>query len=1612
MSDVEETTNQLLDVNLHENQRAIQVTESGPRSESEHLHVTIGATVPTGFEQTAADEVREKLGSSCRISKDRGKIYFDISVESLAQVHCLRSLDNLFVVVQEFKDYQFKETKEEVLKDFEELAGKLPWSDPLKIWKINTSFKKKKTKRKKITQNSSKEKTDNGQGDKTDERDVKKEFTSNVLDSQILDYYENPAIKEEISTLVGDDLASCKEETDESSREDTDPELLKFRVTCNRAGEKHCFSSNEAARDFGGAVQDYFKWKADMTNFDVEVLLNIHDNEIVVGIALTEESLHRRNITHFGPTTLRSTLAYGMLRLCAPQPTDIIVDPMCGTGAIPIESGQSPIIGPRDFCSAVLDVMSIAIPLGVTTPDTSYSDMAAGSDPESVEASPAVNEKSVYSTHNYGTTQRHGCRGLPYATIIPRSDLNGLPSPVEERCGDSPNSEGETVPTWCPCGLSQDGFLLNCDKCRGMSRGKVIRLHRRKQDNISGGDSSATESWDEELSPSTVLYTATQHTPTSITLTVRRTKPKKRKKSPEKGRAAPKTKKIKAFREGSRKSLRMKNSPSEAQNLDENTTEGWENRIRLWTDQYEEAFTNQYSADVQNALEQHLHSSKEFVGKPAILDTINKTELACNNTVIGSQMQLQLGRVTRVQKHRKILRAARDLALDTLIIEYRGKVMLRQQFEVNGHFFKKPYPFVLFYSKFNGVEMCVDARTFGNDARFIRRSCTPNAEVRHMIADGMIHLCIYAVSAITKDAEVTIAFDYEYSNCLPTVGAETRRRKARRKELEMEQQNEPPEENSQQPEQIPEKVTVSSDHEEIDNPEEKAEEEKEEVTDDQENPAHGRRTREDRKVEAIMHAFENLEKRKKRRDQPLEQSSSDIEVTTTTSETPVGEETKTEVPEPEVSNPASNIVIPSTPQTVGVNTRRSSQAGDVAAEKPVPKPPPAKPSRPRPKSRISRYRTSSAQRLKRQKQAIAQQAELSQAALEEGGNNSSVTPTEAGNTDSSGENRQLTGSDPTVVSVTGSHVNRAASKYPKTKKYLVTEWLNDKAEKQECPVECPLRITTDPTVLATTLNMLPGLIHSPLICTTPKHYIRFGSPFIPERRRRPLLPDGTFSSCKKLCHRKDLDLTKVGYLDSNTNSCADRPSLINSGHSDLTPHPSVGPASETGFTSRSGDGHQTLVRNSDQAFRTEFNLMYAYSPLNAMPRADGLYRGSPLVGDRKPLHLDGGYCSPAEGFPSRYEHGFMKDLSRGSMSPGGERACEGVPSAPQNPPQRKKVSLLEYRKRKQEAKENSAGGGGDSAQSKSKSAGAGQGSSNSLSDTGGHGETTNRLYQHQGLIVKMVPTSVERLREGGSIPKVLRSSVRVAQKGEPSPTWESNITEKDPDPADGEGPETLSSALSKGAAVYSPSRYSYQLLQCDSPRTESQSLLQQSSSPFRGHPTQSPGYSYRTTALRPGNPPSHGSSESSLSSASYSSPAHPVSTDSLASFTGTPGYYSSQPHSGNSTGSSLPRRSCPSSAASPTPQGPSDSPTSDSVSQSSTGTLSSTSFPQNSRSSLPSDFRTISLPSAGQSAAYQASRVSAVSSSQHYPQRGGAGVHQYRLQPLQGSGVKTQTGLS
>ncbi|XP_035486114.2 histone-lysine N-methyltransferase SETD5 isoform X5 [Scophthalmus maximus] len=878
--------------------------------------------------------------------------------------------------------------------------------------------------------------------------------------------------------------------------------------------------------------------------------------------------------------------------------------------------------------------MSIVIALGVTTPETSYSDMAAGSDPESVEASPAVNEKN-FNNHSCGSAQGHGYRGLPYAmqqssvvccqdhnygapppptppasplsqTIIPRMDLNGVVlgsryhETTEDNSADSDSSSEEdgAIASWCHCSLTPDGLLVKCDNCRGLDRRKGADGQHRKTENVSAGESSATESGDEEVSPSTISYTATQHTPTSIKLTVnrvKRNKSKKRKKSTEKARGTPKGKKVKAFREGSRKSMRMKNSTTEASVLDENTAEGWESRIRQWTDQYEEALANQYSADVQTLMQLHraasTTASKTESGTTTppsttqihtsvdAMDTINRTELACNNTVLGSQMQLQLGRVTRVQRHRKILRAAKNLEPDTLIIEYRGKVMLKQQFEVNGHFFKKPYPFVLFYSKFNDVEICVDARTFGNDARFIRRSCTPNAEVRHMIAEGMIHLCIYAVSQITKDTEVTIGFDYEFNSCnykvdcachkgnhncpvqkhnlspresflcppsllppSPLVGAETRRRKARRREMEgcrVSDSNQTPDEQQEAKE-----LQGTSDAEERLLDELKVEEGEEGEVDENGVTISSKRT------------FNSLERRRRKVG---------------------GTELKEDGVETEegAGNPTGNTAPPHG-TGVGVSTRRTSyvmEASSIEEKTSLPYPPtpvappkPARPTKPRPKSRISRYRSSSSQRARRQRQALAQQAAAAAAAAALTAMPSSAEQGAA--LDEEGSQGPYSGEQGHGESGLGGHVldgegqglnciNRGNLRYPKTKKYLVTEWLNDKipgGEKvqQEVPVERPLRITTDPTVLATTLNMLPGLSHSSLICTTPRHYVRFGSPFNPERRRpRPLQMDGTYGCYKKRWIKQVEDESFSASMEDGTESTSSQQSTS----SRSTPNP-------------------------------------------------------------------------------------------------------------------------------------------------------------------------------------------------------------------------------------------------------------------------------------------------------------------------------------------------------------------------------------------------------------------------------------------------------------------------
>lgn len=57
--------------------------------------------------------------------------------------------------------------------------------------------------------------------------------------------------------------------------------------------------------------------------------------------ALTRGSLHFRNLTQFGPTTLRATISAALFRYAGgAAPGQLVCDPMCGSGSIPIEAAQ------------------------------------------------------------------------------------------------------------------------------------------------------------------------------------------------------------------------------------------------------------------------------------------------------------------------------------------------------------------------------------------------------------------------------------------------------------------------------------------------------------------------------------------------------------------------------------------------------------------------------------------------------------------------------------------------------------------------------------------------------------------------------------------------------------------------------------------------------------------------------------------------------------------------------------------------------------------------------------------------------------------------------------------------------------------------------------------------------------------------------------------------------------------------------------------------------------------------------------------------------------------------------------------------------------------------
>ena len=281
--------------------------------------VMLATTVDTGFEWQAVDECKEKLNENIKIVKERGKIFFNIYWNQFSQVKEMRSIDNILIVA-DVRKFEFLGTSKEAdLQLFKDAVNnEIRLEKCLNAWKYVTGF----------------------QGKLYPTTD---EYNAAGKDRKLSNTVVTPTDYK--GRKRGQDPSDVKED-----------EVLRYRVTCERSG-KHTFESADVARIIGGELQDKYLWLVDLTMYHLEIICKLTGNELVTNLRVTHESKHRRNITCFGPTTLRATVCYNLLRLANPNPGDIIIDPMCGGGSIPIEAAlvysQSYVIGGDNHPKAI-----------------------------------------------------------------------------------------------------------------------------------------------------------------------------------------------------------------------------------------------------------------------------------------------------------------------------------------------------------------------------------------------------------------------------------------------------------------------------------------------------------------------------------------------------------------------------------------------------------------------------------------------------------------------------------------------------------------------------------------------------------------------------------------------------------------------------------------------------------------------------------------------------------------------------------------------------------------------------------------------------------------------------------------------------------------------------------------------------------------------------------------------------------------------------------------------------------------------------------------------------------------------------------------------------------
>lgn len=126
--------------------------------------------------------------------------------------------------------------------------------------------------------------------------------------------------------------------------DEEDVRKMTFRVTSDRVGASHAWQTPEVEYEIGGAIAEVYgdrhKWKPKMTDYDLHIRADVIGNQVVLGVQLNVHDLSKgRHFARYrNAVTIKTNLAYAMIRLANLKEGDTILDPFCGSGTLLLEA--------------------------------------------------------------------------------------------------------------------------------------------------------------------------------------------------------------------------------------------------------------------------------------------------------------------------------------------------------------------------------------------------------------------------------------------------------------------------------------------------------------------------------------------------------------------------------------------------------------------------------------------------------------------------------------------------------------------------------------------------------------------------------------------------------------------------------------------------------------------------------------------------------------------------------------------------------------------------------------------------------------------------------------------------------------------------------------------------------------------------------------------------------------------------------------------------------------------------------------------------------------------------------------------------------------------------